>query len=651
MRPVLYASIAGLLTLLAGLGVREAAEFKSDNALLQRDAAREQLERVVDAFQDERLADVRGLLRDLADPDAVRVPQADLRRRIPWFDAAYVWEGSEMSVPVLPPEDDLQVLRADPCIRAAGRVAAGPDRVAGGTAYMRCLRRPPEVALFAVSEAVELFFSADRVDLVTSALRAVQAVAGMSLGETALYDVSPRRVLILRLDMIRLALQAGDDDVAESRYARTAAEILRQDAPVLDQVLDLYSYPIASDLRNLRHLPVDEEDEGLARALRRVAAWKEIGARSWSPGDPGFPSEVMEPRYLSGPSDGPPWLVVYAKLGVGNVLGGVQIDQPAMLAMFMRSLKGPLKSAISVRTNGRVLLGSTDPLLVHTTFSVLWPQVTVGLTEDAVPDSGATRRLLVQLIPVGLGVVVGTAALLAMVGSDREQVRLLERQREFMTRVTHELKTPLSGVRLMAENLEMGAYSSHEDVASFAGRIVTETDRLAARLDDIIKAASGPAREDPSEFDGDALVAEVADRWRPLFEQHEATLVVDVPRPVGTMRARRGIVRDALVNLLDNALKYRHADRPLEVTLRVTGDRRHVTFEVVDNGIGVPPALRKVIFERFRRVEGPGRGKAGGHGLGLSFVAEAAQAHGGRVECRDGAAGGTRFILRIRRKN
>jgi signal transduction histidine kinase len=70
---------------------------------------------------------------------------------------------------------------------------------------------------------------------------------------------------------------------------------------------------------------------------------------------------------------------------------------------------------------------------------------------------------------------------------------------------------------------------------------------------------------------------------------------------------------------------------------------------VLDNGLGVPADKREVIFEPFTRVEGPGRGAAGGHGLGLSFVANAARVHGGRAECRGLSRGGSRFILRIRR--
>lgn len=145
------------------------------------------------------------------------------------------------------------------------------------------------------------------------------------------------------------------------------------------------------------------------------------------------------------------------------------------------------------------------------------------------------------------------------------------------------------------------------------------------------------------------MVREVGERWRLLYEQAGARLDLDVPQSCHVV-GLPGLVRDALTNLVDNALKYKREDRPLAATVRLRADRRWATVEVEDNGLGVPAEMRRSIFERFARVEGPGRGKAGGHGLGLSFVADAAQAHGGSIECKGGAEGGARFVLRIRRR-
>ena len=649
MRPALYISIAGLLALLAGVGVREAASFQSANELRDRDTAREQLDSLIETFQERIIYQARYWLVELRSVEGLRGAAPSFRIKVPWVDAFYIWEGNEIAYPPDPPTENLDRLRADPCVAAAGKLAAGPDKLAAAAAYMQCRTREPEVALFAGSEAAELLFSIDRVDLAQRSIRALDPYPSLTLEGAAVAGVSPRRVLVLRLNLLRAALLQGEDNWAEANYARTAADILRQDAPTLNQVIDLYRYPVATDLRKLRGLTPDEEDEDLARALRRIAAWKEIHDRNWDPAD--IPTADAGPRLLVDPYGETPWVLLYAKIGVGGVIGGVQIDQPALIEYFLSGLKPAVREAVSIRDAAdQVVAGSSEPLMVHTNFDSILPHLKVGFTHSLVPQDGSRRRLILQLVPVGLGVLVGTVALLAMIRSDRQQMQLLDRQREFMARVTHELKTPLAGMRLMAENLEMGAWSEREQVFSFSARIMHEADRLSARVDEIIRAASGPVLEATTTFDADALLTEIAERWRPLIEQQGGTLRVETLRG-GSVTARQGLLRDALVNLVDNALKYRRTDRPLEVVLKVVGDRRSVWFEVIDNGMGVPAPLRKVIFERFRRVEGPGRGKSGGHGLGLSFVADAAQAHRGRVECRESASGGARFILKIRRRS
>jgi signal transduction histidine kinase len=201
----------------------------------------------------------------------------------------------------------------------------------------------------------------------------------------------------------------------------------------------------------------------------------------------------------------------------------------------------------------------------------------------------------------------------------------------------------------MAETLEMGAFKDTAQREKFARQIIKEAERLGSRVDEVLRAASRPHADQVQAVDIDVLVKEINDRWQQLYEQQGATLILEAS-PIGTLQTSRSLLRDALYNLLDNALKYRREDRPGKVIFRVITDRSSVSFEVEDNGLGVPSNMRKAVFERFRRVEGPGRGLAGGHGLGLYFVAEAARSLGGKVDCRDGAEGGARFVIKIPRR-
>ena len=109
-----------------------------------------------------------------------------------------------------------------------------------------------------------------------------------------------------------------------------------------------------------------------------------------------------------------------------------------------------------------------------------------------------------------------------------------------------------------------------------------------------------------------------------------------------------GAAQDEFVRELSNALKYRDPARPdPQVWLIAAQEGRWLHVDVSDNGLGVPPKMRRSIFQRFVRVEGPNRGPAGGHGLGLAQVAAVARDHGGRPECREGVDGGALFRIRI----
>jgi len=107
-------------------------------------------------------------------------------------------------------------------------------------------------------------------------------------------------------------------------------------------------------------------------------------------------------------------------------------------------------------------------------------------------------------------------------------------------------------------------------------------------------------------------------------------------------------VRDAIGCLLDNALKYRDTtETNAWVVLRMSFKKPFAIVEVQDNGLGVPKTMRTKIFQRFQRVEGPNRGKSGGHGLGLAQVADVARLHNGSVECAATRQKGALFVLRL----
>jgi signal transduction histidine kinase len=650
MRRTIYATLAFLLLLLGLVGVREAASFRRASEERELRTLRDRLSFLVNRWEDGIDERLELWLTELGGAEDIRSREQLLRANRPWFDAFYLWEPDEVIHPTAQLEENLPLLRSDACLSAAAKKAGSVEAFQAALMYRSCIGRSPPVSLLAASESAELFLNAEQPSAAERVIRELGPLGAIPLQDAAEYGVSARRLTYLRLQLARAADTMGRSDVAERLVWALATEIAFLDGASLESVLDLWEYPIARDLRQYGGpLLGGEDDELYLRAQRRMAMYQEVRDRAWSLRD--LPTLTQGPRLLVDQYGEPPYLLVFGRLEMGALLGGVQLDQPALVRDFLASLPESLRPYASVRDpTGRVLAGIAGTPAMEVAFTRVLPHLRVDLTVGALDVETGFRTALVQLAPIAIGMLIGAFSLWGLIHGDRQQVLLIERQREFMTRVTHELKTPLAGMRLMAENLEMGTYRDEAQREKFARQIVRESERLGARLDEVIRAASRPIDEKDQRLDPAALLERVVDQWRPLYEQQGVTLHLDAPEGRGEMLGKPAFLRDALTNLVDNALKYRDPEKRSEVRAKVRIERRWVLFEVVDNGIGVPPAMRKAIFERFRRVEGPGRGRSGGHGLGLAFVAEAARMHGGKVECREGVDGGARFILRVRRR-
>jgi len=340
-----------------------------------------------------------------------------------------------------------------------------------------------------------------------------------------------------------------------------------------------------------------------------------------------------------------------------DLLGAVIVDGGALLD----HLLADAASTSPNRAQAVILNAQNNPLhaldtppadvrQVTVSLSPLFPELRLSRIESsAQADAFAQDLLLSQLLPILLALILGGLAIVVHTRADERLKELYERQQAFITRVTHELKTPLAGIRVMAETIAMGAA---DDVATnriFLNRILKETEKLGARIDEVLTAARRPEIKSLVQVLPHELAATVCDTWRPRFEAAGVSLEVEL-RPCAAIPIDPALVRDALSNLLDNALKYQRVGIHGLVRVRTQDVGAWCVLEVSDNGLGVPAKLRKKVFERFMRFEGPGRGKTGGHGLGLSFVAETAEAHGGKVECLDGIDGGARFRLKLKRR-
>ena len=234
---------------------------------------------------------------------------------------------------------------------------------------------------------------------------------------------------------------------------------------------------------------------------------------------------------------------------------------------------------------------------------------------------------------------------------DLTEARRIEAvRRDFVANVSHELKTPVGALSLLSEAV-MDAADDPEAVARFAGRMQIEATRLTSLVQEIIdlsRVQNDDPLEDAEPVAVDELVAEAVDRCRHPANAKQITMAT-VDAPDLYVWGHRGQLAAALGNLVENAVNYSPAHTRVGIAGRKVNapGGNMVEISVTDQGMGISPADRERIFERFYRVD-PARSRAtGGTGLGLSIVKHVAASHGGEVTVWSAEGQGSTFTLRL----
>lgn len=229
------------------------------------------------------------------------------------------------------------------------------------------------------------------------------------------------------------------------------------------------------------------------------------------------------------------------------------------------------------------------------------------------------------------------------------QKRLSEMKNDFMNNMTHELKTPVSTISLAAQMLKDGSITKSPDVFKhISGVINDETERLSFQVEKVLQMSlfeKQRATLKMKELDANDIVVHVANTFQIKVEKFGGNLDIDLEATESAIDADKMHFTNVLFNLLDNAVKYRREDIPLELMIRTWNSNNKLYISVEDNGIGIRKDFVKKIFERFYRVSTGNRHDVKGFGLGLAYVKKIIEDHKGTIKAESELGKGTKFII------
>ena len=242
-------------------------------------------------------------------------------------------------------------------------------------------------------------------------------------------------------------------------------------------------------------------------------------------------------------------------------------------------------------------------------------------------------------------ILVGAIGLAA--AAMAKQMRVSQMKSDFVSNVSHELRTPLSSIRVFGEYMRLGRVEKPEKVREYGEYIEAESRRLTQLINNILdfsKIESAEKKYRFCETDVAALVEQTVHAFEVPLRESGVAIAFSAPLPhPPLMHLDKDAIGQAVMNLLDNAVKYSNGRKDIDVSVTTRGEE--VRIAVRDYGIGVAAAEQKKIFEKFYRVGSGLVHDVKGSGLGLSIVLHVVKAHGGRVEVESIAGAGSTFTI------
>lgn len=275
-------------------------------------------------------------------------------------------------------------------------------------------------------------------------------------------------------------------------------------------------------------------------------------------------------------------------------------------------------------------------------------RLSLSLTDRNLFDAAADQRIASYLW-TGVLVIGGMSLLALLIGrAFRRQVRLTRLKNDLVATVSHELKTPLSSIRLLVDTLLDTESPDPQTAREYLQLVAKENMRLSRLIDNFLTFSRMERNKHAFEFvpqDVARLVESAVESTGERFQTPGCRLDVNVAPDLPPISADADTMVAVLLNLLDNAYKYTDDDKRIE--LSVVAEGGNVCFAVKDNGLGLSRSAARKVFKRFYQVDQHLSRSQSGCGLGLSIVQFAVDAHGGTVRVDSKPGGGSTFTVTI----
>jgi two-component system, OmpR family, phosphate regulon sensor histidine kinase PhoR len=285
--------------------------------------------------------------------------------------------------------------------------------------------------------------------------------------------------------------------------------------------------------------------------------------------------------------------------------------------------------------NNNVTIGFANPVTYQLNFSNTGPYI--------------LKKLSIPIVVSVLLISITLLSFLLLYKNLLQQRRLAAVKNEFISNITHELKTPIATVSVAIEALKnFNALQDPQRTKEYLDISGQELQRLSLLVDKVLRLSMFEKHQvtvNKEPVDIKQLVEEVAATLRLQFEKHEAQFSVHAEGQQFIVMADRMHITSVIYNLLDNALKYSGNNPTIEVLLKEMNDG--VELAVVDNGIGIAEEYTQKIFDKFFRVPQGNTHNVKGYGLGLSYVAYIVQLHKGIIAVKSQPGVGSRFTIKL----